>query len=96
MFRPDGTRLAGPFFFGTTGKAVALQLPSTGTYSALLDPQGPATGSVTASLGKSPSRDGAPAPRASAVLHVSSLTASEIDRESLTPADSSPAKRCGN
>ena len=50
VFKPDGTRLAGPFFFGTNGKTVPLQLPTTGTYSALLDPQGAATGSLTASL----------------------------------------------
>ncbi|MEX2103283.1 MAG: hypothetical protein WD805_04905, partial [Gaiellaceae bacterium] len=51
VFRPDGTRLAGPFFFGTNGKAVSLQLPVAGTYTALLDPQGAATGSVTLALG---------------------------------------------
>jgi hypothetical protein len=51
VFRPDGTRLAGPFFFGTNGKTVSLQLATTGTYAVQLDPQGAATGSVTASLG---------------------------------------------
>jgi hypothetical protein len=50
VYKPDGTRLAGPFFFGTNGKAVPLQLPATGTYAVVLDPQGAATGGVTASL----------------------------------------------
>jgi hypothetical protein len=51
VFRPDGTRLSGPFFFGTNGKTVPLQLPTTGAYTVQLDPQDAATGSVTASLG---------------------------------------------
>jgi hypothetical protein len=50
VYKPDGTRLAGPTFFGTNGKTLSLQLPATGTYALVLDPQGAATGSVTASL----------------------------------------------
>ena len=50
VYKPDGTRLSGPAFFGTNGKTVSLQLATTGTYAVQLDPQGAATGSLTASL----------------------------------------------
>ena len=50
VFKPDGTRLTGPSYFGTNGKTVNAQLPVAGTYTVLLDPQGTETGSVTAAL----------------------------------------------
>ena len=55
VLRPDGRTLVAPLFVGTNGGFVdATTLPSTGTYTILLDPQGPSTGAVTLALGDVP------------------------------------------
>ena len=51
ILKPDGTALVAPDFFGTSGGWVdKVTLPTTGTYTILLDPQSTATGSATATL----------------------------------------------
>ena len=50
VLNPSGTTLLSATYFGTSGKTIALTLGSTGTYTIVLDPQGNATGSVTAAL----------------------------------------------
>jgi hypothetical protein len=50
VLNPNGTALLSPTFFGTSGKTLALSLAATGTYTGVIDPQGNATGSVTAAL----------------------------------------------
>ena len=47
---PSGSTLLAPTFFGTSGKTIALQLPATGSYSVLIDPQSNATGNATLTL----------------------------------------------
>jgi uncharacterized protein YhfF len=47
---PSGTNLLAPTYFGTSGKTVALTLPTAGTYTVVIDPQSSATGSVSVSL----------------------------------------------
>jgi hypothetical protein len=50
VLNPSGTTLLSATYFGTSGKTIALTLGATGTYTIVLDPQGNATGSVTAAL----------------------------------------------
>ena len=50
VLNPSGTKLLSPTYFGTNGKTIALQLPSTGTYTVVLDPQGAGTGAATLAL----------------------------------------------
>jgi hypothetical protein len=47
---PSGTNLLAPTYFGTSGKTVALTLPTAGTYTVVIDPQGANTGAATLSL----------------------------------------------
>ena len=48
ILRPDGRVLVAPAFVGTNGGFLdATTLPSTGTYTVLVDPQGPDTGAST-------------------------------------------------
>ena len=55
VLRPDGKTLVAPLFVGTNGGFVdATTLPSTGTYTILVDPQGASTGGVSLSLGDVP------------------------------------------
>jgi subtilisin family serine protease len=48
--KPDGTNLVAPTFFGTSGKTLSKQLPVSGTYTIVIDPQSSATGNATLSL----------------------------------------------
>ena len=50
ILKPDGTTLVYPTYFGTSGKTLAAQVPVSGTYTVLIDPQSTATGSATLSL----------------------------------------------
>ncbi len=51
ILRPDGSALATPTYFGTSGGFVDTRtLPTAGSYRILIDPQGTATGSVTLTL----------------------------------------------
>ncbi|MGH3032963.1 MAG: S8 family peptidase [Gaiellaceae bacterium] len=51
ILRPSGTALVSPAYFGTSGGFVDAQaLPESGTYTILLDPDGKAVGSATATL----------------------------------------------
>ena len=51
VLRPDGRTLVSPVFVGTNGGFLdATTLPSTGTYTILVDPQGPTTGGVSLTL----------------------------------------------
>jgi hypothetical protein len=51
ILRPDGSALAAPAYFGTSGGFVDTRtLSATGVYRILVDPQGTATGSVTLTL----------------------------------------------
>jgi hypothetical protein len=51
LLDPSGGTLAGPLSLGTSGGFVdAVTLPTTGTYTILLDPQGTATGNATLTL----------------------------------------------
>jgi hypothetical protein len=50
LIRPDGSTLLAPTYFGTTGKTLALQLSTSGTYSVVIDPQSMATGSLVLTL----------------------------------------------
>jgi subtilisin family serine protease len=50
VLNPSGSTLLAPTFFGTNGKITALQLPATGTYTVLLDPQSNATGNATVTI----------------------------------------------
>ena len=51
ILRPDGSALATPTYFGTSGGFVDTRtLPTAGSYRILVDPQGTATGSVTLTL----------------------------------------------
>jgi hypothetical protein len=51
ILNPNGTALVSPTYFGTSGGFVDVKtLPSTGTYTILLDPQSTAVGGVTATL----------------------------------------------
>jgi len=51
IFNPDGTKLAGPVYAGTSGGFIDTKaLPQTGTYSILVDPQGTVTGSAVLTL----------------------------------------------
>jgi subtilisin family serine protease len=51
ILNPNGTTQLAPTYFGTSGSFVDTQsLPTTGTYTVLIDPQANATGSVTATL----------------------------------------------
>jgi hypothetical protein len=55
VLRPDGKTLVAPLFVGTNGGFVdATTLPSTGTYTILVDPQGASTGGVSLALGDVP------------------------------------------
>jgi subtilisin family serine protease/uncharacterized protein YhfF len=47
---PSGTNLLAGTFFGTSGKTVALTLPTAGMYTVVIDPQGASTGAATLSL----------------------------------------------
>jgi hypothetical protein len=47
---PSGTNLLSPAFFGTSGKTVALTLPTAGTYTVVIDPQAANTGAATFGL----------------------------------------------
>jgi hypothetical protein len=47
---PSGSTVLAPTYFGTSGKTFVLQLPSTGTYTVLLDPQTGSTGNVTVAV----------------------------------------------
>ncbi|MEK6274323.1 MAG: PA14 domain-containing protein [Actinomycetota bacterium] len=49
--KPDGSNLVAPKFFGTAGGFLdTVALPSSGTYTIFIDPQGSATGSVTVTV----------------------------------------------
>ena len=51
ILNPDGSALAGPTTFGTTGGFIDTRtLSATGTHTIVFDPQGSATGSVTLTL----------------------------------------------
>jgi hypothetical protein len=50
LLRPDGTTLASITTFGSGGFLDTTTLPSTGTYTILVDPLGSATGSMTLTL----------------------------------------------
>ena len=51
MLRPNGTVLVSPVTAGTNGGFLdAVVLPTTGTYTMVVDPQGPVTGSATFTL----------------------------------------------
>jgi uncharacterized protein YhfF len=55
ILRPDGKTLVAPLSVGTTGGFLdATTLPSTGTYTVLVDPQGTNTGGATLVLGDVP------------------------------------------
>jgi hypothetical protein len=47
---PTGSAVLAPTYFGTSGKTFVLQLPSTGTYTVVLDPQTGSTGNVTVAV----------------------------------------------
>jgi hypothetical protein len=47
---PSGTNLLAPTFFGTSGKTVVLTLPTAGTYTVVIDPQGASIGAATLGL----------------------------------------------
>jgi subtilisin family serine protease len=51
VLKPDGTRLVSPTYVGTNGRSLTTTLPVTGTYAVVVDPQGPATGGMTLTLG---------------------------------------------
>jgi hypothetical protein len=48
--RPDGSYLVVPTFVGTMGGTLTAQLPVTGTYGIVVDPQGTNTGGITLTL----------------------------------------------
>src|SRR2546427_471713 len=48
--RPDGSALAGPTCMDAGGNINSVTLPSTGTYTILIDPVGSPTGSITISV----------------------------------------------
>lgn len=52
MLKPDGTTLAGPTTVGTTGGGLEppSTLPTTGTYTIVVDPSGTNTGNITLTL----------------------------------------------
>jgi hypothetical protein len=51
ILKPNGTTQLAPTYFGTSGSFVDTQsLPTTGTYTVLIDPQANAAGGVTATL----------------------------------------------
>jgi hypothetical protein len=50
IFRPDGTALVSPTYFGTSGKTLTATPATTGTYAVVVDPQKTATGGVTLEL----------------------------------------------
>jgi Subtilase family len=51
ILNPSGTTLVSPTYFGTSGGFVDVKtLPSTGTYTILIDPQSTAVGGVTTTL----------------------------------------------
>jgi hypothetical protein len=50
VLKPDGTTLAGPLTFGTTGGSLYTKLPVAGTYTVLIDYVASAVGSVTVQL----------------------------------------------
>ncbi len=55
ILRPDGKTLVAPLSVGTTGGFLdATTLPSTGTYTILVDPQGTSTGGASLVLGDVP------------------------------------------
>jgi Bacterial Ig-like domain len=55
VLRPDGKILVAPLFVGSNGGFLdATTLPSTGTYTILVDPQGASTGAVSLALGDVP------------------------------------------
>ena len=47
---PSGTNLLAPAFFGTSGKTIALTIPTAGTYTVVIDPQAANTGAATLAL----------------------------------------------
>jgi hypothetical protein len=47
---PSGTNLLAPTYFGTSGKTVALTLPTAGTYTVVIDPQAANLGAATLGL----------------------------------------------
>jgi hypothetical protein len=50
ILRPDGTKLVSPTYVGTNGRSLTTTLPAAGTYTVVVDPQGPATGGMTLAL----------------------------------------------
>jgi subtilisin family serine protease len=50
ILNPSGSTLLSPTNFGTSGKTIAVQLPASGTYRIVVDPQGAATGAATLAL----------------------------------------------
>jgi subtilisin family serine protease len=50
VLKPDGSTLLSPTYFGTSGKALTLQLPANGTYRIVVDPQSFSTGNATLAL----------------------------------------------
>jgi uncharacterized protein YhfF len=50
VLNPSGTKLLAPTFFGTSGKTVAVTLPTAGTYTVVIDPQGANIGAATLGL----------------------------------------------
>jgi hypothetical protein len=50
ILKPDGSSLGSTSICGSTGSFGPLTLPSTGTYTVLVDPGGASTGSVTVGL----------------------------------------------
>jgi IPT/TIG domain len=53
IFAPDGSTVLSAAF-GTAGATLSPQLPSTGTYTVLIDPSGPVSGSLGISVALSP------------------------------------------
>src|SRR5260370_23961066 len=55
LYNPGGSSLTNGYCGGATNFIDVATLPTTGTYTILIDPQGAATGSVTVQLKSAPS-----------------------------------------
>jgi hypothetical protein len=75
ILKPDGSALGGTTYVGTSGGFVDTRtLPAAGTYTVLIDPQGAATGSMTATLYEVPADAGGTITAGGSALTIATTT----------------------
>jgi subtilisin family serine protease len=75
ILKPDGSALGGNTYVGTSGGFVDTRtLPAAGTYTVLIDPQGAATGSMTATLYEVPADAGGTITAGGSALTIATAT----------------------